>query len=539
MPNFRSVALIGSSGGGTATLGHTDPLDLLRSIENELAKANASLDRILFVACGRGMDMVDEKVDQATLYTKFPQKPLSVAHTGTLEEVNQVLKRMDEQELATVIHSGKVNGLICVSCSVNLHASTLQAAAQAKIPVTGSGGTSLAAASARFGIRLVGNAGGSVANTTYTRAVSYTYALMHEWKQEDSEMEYRLSHGAGPQWTSVLNACLPAFWAVCLTKRFAQTILPVLLPSRELSEQELHGLTTFALPMACSVVMASSQAPHLGSTVIMAASVAATLGCHASVLAGMFAGGFTAALCERALHGCIRLGVPATMTNLLVGGGVGSIVGAAMLVVSSYLRLISEMIRNSVHWSMNGSIPGLAFLIGCLFCYGSKVGYYHALCLPVILVEMEHGDASVWGTIDEATLVVVSAGICTANLLLPLQRAPGEDTSSRQLCQRGLITNLLFGDFIEVAYPFMEASTIVNVSGYLASGIATELMAGKSRDVLGLAYLPLPLSVWLAADWQRACLVYTSAFVIAFAGALIANVLESRQGKRDGNNKRD
>ena len=34
--DYYSVALIGSSGGGTATLGHTNPIQLLTTIHNEL-----------------------------------------------------------------------------------------------------------------------------------------------------------------------------------------------------------------------------------------------------------------------------------------------------------------------------------------------------------------------------------------------------------------------------------------------------------------------------------------------------------------------
>ena len=52
------------------------------------------------------------------------------------------------------------------------------------------------------------------------------------------------------------------------------------------------------------------------------------------------------------------------------------------------------------------------------FCWGSKYGYYHSICLPLILVEMELGEAALCGSIDEATLVCVSAGICLANLIV-------------------------------------------------------------------------------------------------------------------------
>jgi hypothetical protein len=62
---------------------------------------------------------------------------------------------------------------------------TLMAAAQTGIPVTGSGGTSLARAASLYGIvRLCGNAGDSVANTSVTRAVSYTHALSQAWQRD-------------------------------------------------------------------------------------------------------------------------------------------------------------------------------------------------------------------------------------------------------------------------------------------------------------------------------------------------------------------
>ena len=107
---------------------------------------------------------------------------------------------------------------------------------------------------------------------------------------------------------------------------------------------------------------------------------------------------------------------------------------------------------------MNGKVPGLGFLIGCLFCYGSKVGYYHEIGLPIILFEMERGNASIFGTIDESTLVLVSAGICSANLSL----SKNVKSADVALWKRGLRMNLLCGDFIEAAYPLMERSVIVN-----------------------------------------------------------------------------
>ena len=35
---YYSVALIGSSGGGTATLGHTDPIEVITTVHRELCR---------------------------------------------------------------------------------------------------------------------------------------------------------------------------------------------------------------------------------------------------------------------------------------------------------------------------------------------------------------------------------------------------------------------------------------------------------------------------------------------------------------------
>ena len=73
---------------------------------------------------------------------------------------------------------------------------------------------------------------------------------------------------------------------------------------------------------------------------------------------------------------------------------------------------------------------------------------------------METGEAALCGAIDEATLVCVSAGICLANLIVTPKLDDQQGTQETlELSRRGLRINLLFGDFIEVAYPFMERSS--------------------------------------------------------------------------------
>mmetsp|Transcript_23410 Transcript_23410/g.34421 ORF Transcript_23410/g.34421 Transcript_23410/m.34421 type:complete len:221 (-) Transcript_23410:68-730(-) len=184
---------------------------------------------------------------------------------------------------------------------------------------------------------------------------------------------------------------------------------------------------------------------------------------------------------------------------------------------------------------------GIGFFIGCVFCYGSKIGWYHSIFLPLILIEMERGEPSVLGAVDECTLVLVSAGICAANILSGQQNrgeqagggGGGNNLNSNvsnqdsSIVHRGLCINLLCGDFIEVAYPYMERSMIVNVASYFASGVATEVLYKEMPDlVLSSAYLPLPLSIWLSQDWQRMGVACLAAFGISFIGALVANMFQ-------------
>jgi hypothetical protein len=525
-----SVALIGSSGGGAATLGHTEPVLLLQTIHKELRKIDGAdgIKIALFVSMhgGKGLDTSIEEVDIATLYSvqlsEVPNEQCSIraVKTGTLQSVNKIVKEMDA-DIAKAIEDNKIKGLICISCDPNLHSDTLRMAASMHIPVTGSGGTSISAATTMFGITLVGNSGGSVATTSYTRAVSYTHALATAWSSTYRPFD---SSFTTPQWRSVLNACLPAFWGVTLLCRASELYFGSFTPPQydlTVEHRMVEMMRSHVLPFVCCVIMATSTAPQHGSTAVMAACIAGVV-CANTVLGGLLTGWIISVLIGRVLYTCICLGTPATMTNLIAGGGVGIVVAITMAPVLPYLAKLSQYIRLALHIAMSGQVPGLGFVIGCMFCYGSKVGYYHAIGLPVILIEMERGYASLFGSIDECTLVLVSAGICLGNLILPRHL----DVADAELCKRGIRINLLFGDFIEAAYPFMEQSNIINFTGYLASGLSTELLTGQHPlNVLSMAYLPLPVSIWLAFDRRRIALAYLTALVVSFLGTVISNAV--------------
>ncbi len=191
----------------------------------------------------------------------------------------------------------------------------------------------------------------------------------------------------------------------------------------------------------------------------------------------------------------------------------------------------------------NLPIPlGVGFLYGCAFVYGSKIGWYHSLYLPLILLEMDGADrreeASFLGAIDECALVMVCAGICAGNLVLPRYSKRVDDRWLRRnetnggggessLSWQALKTNFFCGDFIEAAYPSMERCRIINTVAYLAAGLSTEILL--KRRVLSTAYLPLPLAIWISNNGLGMSLACFVAFSVSLSGTVASNFLSSWQ----------
>ena len=60
---------------------------------------------------------------------------------------------------------------------------------------------------------------------------------------------------------------------------------------------------------------------------------------------------------------------------------------------------------------------------------------------------------------------------------------------------------MLCGDFIEVAYPFMEAISVVNMAGCIVSVLDTEILySSEEKNVMSSAYIPVNLSIFLAKE---------------------------------------
>mmetsp|Transcript_16969 Transcript_16969/g.46616 ORF Transcript_16969/g.46616 Transcript_16969/m.46616 type:complete len:396 (-) Transcript_16969:5425-6612(-) len=385
--NQRKVALIGSTGGGTATLGHTNVSEFVRLIRDHLSRiggetVSVTLDTVLLVSLdnGAGFDSVHMQEDATLLFIQDGGAKEATFH-DELDRINERVK-IFEESTALGFQEGKLHGLISVSCKPSLFSRTLRAVAKRNVPVTGTGGSSLALATSEFKLRLIGNSGGSVGTTPETKAVSFASAFAKDWDLEYSPWKPKSSRVNPPAWRSVLNSSLPGFWSIALLKRFLLTSRVGELVSSGDREALLYIIESYSLPILCGVSMATSR--RKVESVHMSAVLAASA-CYKTVLGGMISGSIVAFLEERLLYASIlKWKVPATFTNLLTGGLVGIFTAAIMTPLSPYLSAATEHFRAitmTYLWESTES-NGYEYIrllmssfSGFLFCYGSKVGW--------------------------------------------------------------------------------------------------------------------------------------------------------------------
>lgn len=135
------------------------------------------------------------------------------------------------------------------------------------------------------------------------------------------------------------------------------------------------------------------------------------------------------------------------------------------------------------------------------------------------------GRPSLFGSLDLLTLCVVGAGVCASQILHPSPLLP--------LARRGLAYNLLAGDFVEAAYPFMDRDPVLKSSCYFASALSGFLVV--RWGLFSTAYLPLPLSLVIAEQGTKGgvgsgALGLAGVATLAFFVPFLVGVL---RGKRD------
>jgi hypothetical protein len=511
----RLVLYIGSSGGGAATLGHADPAVLRAALDLQLASVGAAGARIAgaqVVACDVALDFAADS-DRAALWASGVALPaearagegddelLICVLRGSLAQVNAHARLVDAR-LAAVVRAGGCDGLVAVSADARAggaNAGTLEAAGAMRVPLAGTGGSSLALAAATWGCALVGNAGGSVATTAISKSIGIAAALAGEWGEPFAPAAVGGAGCSSAGWHSPIDGSLPAFLACACALAAAERAggggggswLARALPG---GGGVMEAFATAVRGGALCAVLGAVTAAHrsgLGELSVLGGALVGGLARDSSVAAflGAWALGGSSA---RVLALSARGGMPATAASLLVGGALPVAVGAAALALApaaaaltgaaraALARVLGGGALGSFGWAARAARGGVGGICGVSFAWGSRRGWYHSLFLPAMLIiEMERGALPLLGALDLVTLCAAGAGACAAQLARPRRASAAHDGA---LAWRGLRINLMYGDYVEACYPFLEREPALAGAYYAgASRACCARRAGQRR----------------------------------------------------------
>ncbi|ECI0413806.1 PTS sugar transporter [Salmonella enterica subsp. salamae] len=180
--------------------------------------------------------------------------------------------------------------------------------------------------------------------------------------------------------------------------------------------------------------------------------------------------------------------------------------GLPVLVAVLAAKQISELDEVSI-------VAGL--LAGLVIWPAILGGVYHAVILPLVLLEMEKSGVSFLGAVDMVGLVMVAAGINLANVIAPREK------SEAAIATPGLLINLGFGTFVESAYPFMFANKIVFGSAIFWAGMGGMMLG--FFNVKGVAYVPAFASPFLSSNALQMAIVMIATMAMTCLTTIIAN----------------
>lgn len=220
---MKRIAILGSSGGNLYNLGGKEPLKLLGEIQTQARAAGIEIVAIQFIGAHASMDKASSNTP-AKLYTwNSTQEQIDVSEQAALEKINELAQEQD-QAIAEQINNGEVDGLVLVSADPKgANRLVVQAAAAKRIPIVGTGGTSMATVQALGGHVIATS--GTTGTTNRTRAIAAIQALSKNWglkykptigssgaseaKQDESVWD-RIS------FRGIMMAALPGFIALAL-----------------------------------------------------------------------------------------------------------------------------------------------------------------------------------------------------------------------------------------------------------------------------------------------------------------------------------
>jgi hypothetical protein len=508
------VALIGSSGGGGATISSGE--SIIQSINHQLSLIKSSnndnnvvaLTDVLLIVSSTGLDFKNTSTI-ASLWVVDDDGALINEAKGNLRDINERAKRIDAN-IAIKIMKGEINALISVSSDPNkVNEKCIIAAIEKNIPIVGTGGTSISTISLN-GANVIGSSGGSVATTSMSRGVSFAASLASYWK-----LQYIPSDNLkSVKIQSIIGASVPILLISSLSKFFIN----------KLQEQEgtrgndflqalLSGITRI-VPTVITMISCQESSQLYELSLISGGAVGsmANNGVIVSILVGVICGWmltYLLALCSKYHF------LPTSTTIISIGLSV-IVSGSISIFLNQLLESYSHLLQPTqlLHY-LNDFIATkisreqllilrsvLGSILGYLSSLGSEYGYYHTVMLPLIALDMECGDFSFFGAMDLVTLCAPCGGICLGIYLLScMNRITLSDDKKKlaihtKLGLRGFFSNVLFGDFVEACYPYSLEYTPILISIRIACILSGALLGlGLIRSS---AYLPLPLALYVS-----------------------------------------
>ncbi len=516
---MKHLAVVGSSGGNLYTQGGNDPKKMLEEIFAQAGSADIEISYIQFIGTNMSMDNISKDAE-ADLWTLEEGGAVCSAR-GTLEEINQKAAETDE-ELAQLILNGAVDGIMLLSCDpAGANKKALTAAAEKKLPVAGTGGTSMAAVQA-MGCRVIA-ASGTTGTTNRTRAISAMSVFAKEWKLKYSPV-IGSSQGAGMQdaniWKrinirGIMMASMPAFIAMALCLAMSK------IPGLSGLSDVFNTLVGY-LPIVLAAI-AAKQVSGLDEVGIVAGIVSGALAMDGGIIGGLIVGILAGIMAYYIISFCFQHKVPGTTANIAAGGLSGLAAGLiGMYAIAPIAAWAGNMVKAAIDWGLDYNAVLAGGIAGFAIWFAIMGGVYHAAILPIVLLEMESAGFSFLGCIDLCCLVMVCAGIQLANILVP------KKSSDRVACIPNIIVNLGFGTFVEAAYPFMFSSKKVFAST-IAAATLSGLMVGFF-DVKCTAYVPCFVAPFMTNDKTIPaiiCMVFS--VLCAFAFTAVCNIVEKEK----------
>ena len=521
---MKRIAVIGSSGGNLYAQGGSSIDGMMKEIFMQTESAGMEIAFLQFVGASGSMDTIS-KDSPATLFGLEGTK-VKELFSGTLEQVNQEAAKTDA-ELAQKIRAGEIDGMMLLSADPNgANNQAIVAAAETKIPLVGTGGSSMAAAQ-KLGANVI-SASGTTGTTSRTRAVAFTTAFAKEWNLKYMPVIGNTGASAASKvetniwkrinFRGIMMTSLPAFIAMALS--LALSKIPGLSPL-----EDVFNVLIGALPIVVSAI-AAKQISGLDEVGVVAGVVAGVLSVDGGIIGGLAAGILSGVFAYYIIIFCFRHKVPGTTANICAAGIGGLAAGLICLYLVSPLALaLGNGIRSLIDACLAFN-PLVAGLVAGLLIWPAIIGgEYHAAILPIVMLEMEATGFSFLGAIDMTGLVVVSAGITFANIIYPKQR------SDATLAFPGFLINFFFGTFVEAAYPFMFSNKLVFAGALLAATVSGGMVG--AMGVQGTAYVPIFSAPGVANEGKGTAylICILAAFVIALVVTLAANYLERKKMK--------